>query len=145
MELLTKEGRKVDEYFHFGWLFVVATGALRPGGQEDIFLGGVDNVTGGVSDYGATLVVLEPERFGGQASTLSSDPRALRDVPTAQEKALLLIKEFAPNPNPYNYCYPERVKLSGEGLELVVTQGRNQPRAHFLFDRSLPSDTAQNP
>ncbi len=137
VELLTADGRKVDEYFHFGWFLFLQTGVFDKSGVEDIFLGGVDNVSGNSSDYGATLVVLDPTRFSGQASTLVNDPRALKNVKAAEEKALLLFREFTPNQDAARFCYGQRVVISPDALELYVTQGPGYPSAHFIFDKHL--------
>ena len=138
VELLTEEGKKVGEYFHFGWFFGVKVGALGNGGREDIFLSGVDDASATSSPYGATLVVLDPEKVSGQATTgLSVARAALQDIAPAQEKAVLLIKEFAANIEPSDYCRGQRMALLGNVLELYVTQGYEQPSAYFLFDQKL--------
>lgn len=135
VELLTKDGKKVDEYFHFGWFFVVKTGVLGKDGHEDIFLGGVD---GAADDHGATLVVLNPDRAMGQSTTELAYPSgAIRGVPPANEKAVLLIKEFGSKPSPVAYCYGETIALLGSSLELFVGQQGQPMGAHFRFDQNL--------
>ncbi len=138
VELLNKDGKAVGEYFHFGWFFGVKTGALGNSGHEDILLAGVDNASGTVSDYSATLVVLDPDRVSGQAATLAADPRAMIDVPAAREKAVLLIKEFAQSPDPNDYCRGMHIDVAENAVDLIVNQGPDAtPGCHFRFDQNL--------
>ncbi|MDQ6758353.1 MAG: hypothetical protein M3Z32_00640 [Acidobacteriota bacterium] len=143
VELLTPQGRKVGEYFHCGWFLSILTGVLDEHGEEDIFLGGVDNsATADSRAHGITLVVLHPDRVQGQASTSEGDDRALQGLPFGQEKAVLLIREFAPNPNPHMYCRVAGINLEKGFLELHVTQADlNLPRAHYRFDSKLRLQT----
>lgn len=137
VEVLTKDGRKVGEYFHLGWFFAIRIDALDDSEREYIFLSGVDDASRYSSDYGATLVVLDPESLKGQATTLLPHESVLRDIPPAEEKAVVLIKEFAPNPNPDAYCRGVRVIVSGRRLNLYISQGDGQPGAHYFFDQHL--------
>jgi hypothetical protein len=138
VELLTEDGKKVGEYFHFGWFFGLAVGTLGKQSHEDIFLAGVDDASAMSSPYGATLVVLDPDRVSGQATTeLANSRAALQDIAPSHEKAVLLIKEFAPNVEPSNYCRGRKITVLENSLELYVTQGQTQPSAYFLFDQKL--------
>jgi len=142
VEMLTADGKKVGEYFHFGWFFALAVGTLGKQGHEDIFLAGVDDASSASSPYGATLVVLDPDRVSGQAATELDNPRAaLKNIAPAHEKAVLLIKEFAPNVDPSAYCRGKKITVLENSLELYVTQEypvtRDLPAAYFLFDQKL--------
>ena len=137
VEVLTANGTKVAEYFHFGWFFALKIGSLGQSGHEDIFLAGVDDVTSNEGKYGATLVVLDPERVEGQASTMTGPGRALKDVPPAHEKAVLLFKEFARNPDPTRYCRGEDINVSKGSLELRIAQTGPGPAAWFRLNSHL--------
>jgi hypothetical protein len=136
VELLTKGGHKVAEYYHFGWFFALKVAEFGKSGQEDVILTGVDSTSG---LYGATLVILGPDHLGGQATTMVNSPLgAIQGVPPAREKAVLLIKEFFENPDPVQYCRGLEINVSGRFLEIFVAQGSNaNPGAFFRFDQRL--------
>jgi hypothetical protein len=137
VEVLTANGKKVGEYFHFGWFFGLKVGSLDQTLHEDIFLAGVDDVVGNESEYGATLVVLDSEKVHGQAATLIGQGRALKNILPAREKALLLFKEFAPSADPNAYCRGQDISFSGETLQVRIAQGSTAPGALFRLNRHL--------
>ncbi len=143
VELLDpRNGKVVSRYLHFGWFFAVKTGTLGDDGHELVFVAGVDDASSMKSNYGATLVVLDPDQPWGQATTQLNDPRAgILEVPPAQETAVLLIKEFEPSSDPSDYCHVTVINLGRDFLELLVTQGRGAYSAWFRFNRSLQLET----
>lgn len=137
-ELLDAQGQPVGQYVHAGWFFCVATGTLDRNGREDIFLGGVDDAAGDAGPYRATLVVLDPERFSGQASTLLGTERALRDIPPAREKAVILIHDFGEARDPNVFCNVARIYNPSTHLDVTALRGSDTvPGAHFIFDQNL--------
>lgn len=137
VELLTKDGRKVGEYFHGGWFSALTIGAFGQGAEESVFLAGVDDTPRAPEGFRVTLVVLDPNRVEGQAVTYAG---ALQGLPVGREKAALLFQEFEPNPRPHDYCRPQHLWFESEKyLQIHVTQSHpeSSPYAYYRFDPLL--------
>lgn len=137
VELLDANGVKVTEYFHLGWFFGDAVGALS-GSKEQIFLAGVDDAVAAVENYSATLVALDPDRPWGQATTLKQNPRVnLADVLPAAELAVLLFPEYPRDPDRNNYGRGSRITPTPDSLEFQIVHSSNALTAWFRFDGRL--------
>lgn len=143
--IYTAKGEKVAEYLHPGWIFDMVIVDLNEDGTEEIILGGVNNGYSEVG-YGATIVVLDSRNMGHkwQGSVPEEDDRrALGWVP-GKEEAVVLIKEFAPDPNMHRYCRVERFMYGGGTLEAFVSKDDPKlPHVYFYFDRKLKLTAVQ--
>lgn len=68
VELLTKDGQVVGEYYHPGWLWASAIMDLDQDGYSEIILGGVNNAYGNLPgfEYPMTMVVLDSRAVAGE-------------------------------------------------------------------------------
>jgi hypothetical protein len=138
VEMLTGEGRKVGEYFHYGWLWAAKTMVLGQDGHEDIFLGGVDSALGVPGGYTATLVALDPNRLAvEQASTMIGEERSLGALPTAREKAVVVFRDYAPSSDSNEFCRVARLAFAGKFLQVTLDQGNGLKQSHFTFNQRL--------
>jgi len=93
--IYTAGGRKVDAYLHPGWLSSIAIADLNGDGVDEIILGGM-NSGYWEQGYGATLAVLDSRRIAGQGSVPPRTGSPAANLPTGQEAAVILFRDFAP-------------------------------------------------
>jgi len=137
VEIFTADGRKVGSYLHPGWFFTMAVTDLNNDGVEEVLLGGVNNgyeETG----YAATLVALDSRRISGQGSVPPGTGRQAADLPTGEEAAVLLFRDYAPVTNPYYYCRIIDVAVAGGEVQAHGVQGlAGAPQLDYHLDSHL--------
>lgn len=118
-------------------------------GAEEILLAGVNNSYSEVieedgKDYGATLVVLDSRRMGGQGPVTGRDDRVIAGAAPAGEKAVLFVRAIEKSAAGASFYYAGRIAVEGDS-RMVSIDVRNTwdapdkplPFAIFQFDRRL--------
>lgn len=96
--LLDADGHVLREYWHYGQLNHLAMADLNGDGKSEIYAAGISNAWNA-----ATLVVLDPETFGG-ASQESEHPDAqLLGFPPARELARIILPRSCLNRERHQY------------------------------------------
>lgn len=137
LALYTADGRKVGDYLHPGWLYTMLIADVNGDGSDEIVLGGVNNGFGD-RDYGATLVVLDSHRFGGQGSVPPGDDRTAVGRATGVEAAVVLFPEFAQGPDQQRYCRVEKLRYAAGIIDVEVGKDSDSlPRVYYRFGSDL--------
>jgi hypothetical protein len=149
VEILTKDGKMVGEYYHPGWLWAMAAIDLDEDGFDEIVLGGVNNAYGNLAgfDHPMTLVVLDSRRVEGQGPAPATDNRHFVGLASGIERAVLLFRDFGPQPpdGPDDFSFFREIHPSGRHFEAfaVMTRPRDagvdyQFDAHLGLESALP-------
>jgi hypothetical protein len=132
--LLSAEGKLLREYWHSGRFERVALTDLDGDGANEIYLGGVNN-----GHERGTLIVLDPERFGGASDEHENPDYQLEGFPPPKERARILFPSS---------CVAKAGDVWSAAMELFVYPGAvmvevwQQPHAaqaplFYRFDREL--------
>lgn len=145
VELLTKDGKVVGEYYHPGWLWSSTLKDIDGDGWEEILLGGVNNAFGAQpgATHPVTMVVLDSRDVAGQGPAPPEDERHFQGLSAGHEKAVLFFPEFgqAPNGNPALFCLVRGIRVHNGAIEASVIKinegGANLLEATYQFDWNL--------
>ncbi len=135
--LLSSQGTLLREYWHSGNLFKLQVADLNRDGVDEIYLAGINN-----GWKAATLVVLDPDHFGGASQEPEAPDHQLLGFERGVERARVILPRSCLNraEDPYN-TIEQLMAVSGEII--VETNERLGPpmRAsiffHFAPDLSL--------
>jgi hypothetical protein len=142
VEVLTKDGQVVGEYYHPGWLWAIGVMDLDKDGYDEIILGGVNDTYGNLPgfDHPMTLVVLDSRRVKGQGPTPESDQRRFLNLSSGNERAALFLRNFGqlPTDKPAEFClfqgiYPREGRFEATAVKL----GSSDIVVHYQFDSQL--------
>ena len=152
VELLTKDGQVVGEYYHPGWLWANAVMDLDQDGYSEIILGGVNDAYGNLPgfEYPMTLVVLDSRAVEGEGPAPDGDTRHFPGLPSGRERAVLLLRNFGQMPSdaPTHFCLfafimPREGHIEARAFKLG-SNGRiatdYQFDRHLNVEFALPSD-----
>ena len=142
VELLTKDGQVVGQYFHPGWLWASAVMDLDGDGFSEIILGGVNNAYGNVPgfEYPMTLVVLDSRFVEGEGPAPPPDSRHFPGLVSGRERAVLLMRNFGqlPSDGPEAFCnFVSILARDGHFEAMALKQGAGDLRVEYQFDRHL--------
>lgn len=115
--LLSPDGRLEREYWHSGYLDKFSVQDVAGDGHAAIILGGVSN-----GSRAATLVVLDPDSFGGASEEENTDYQLL-GFPKGVEKARLLFPRTCINTaldEPFNFV--SAMQTEQDGIAIAVTE-----------------------
>jgi len=148
VELLTKEGKRVGEYYHPGWLWAVETADLDGDGYDEILLGGVNNAYGiiGNGKHGTTLVVLDSKRVEGQGPVPAGDDRVMAGLTSNNEKAVILFPDLPTrDPSPVNsFFWIPRIRAISGQVEVIVENDENSNiKADYWLTPDLQLDVVE--
>lgn len=96
--LLDAAGRVLHEYWHYGQLNHLAMADLKGDGMSEIYAAGISNAWNA-----ATLVVLDPETFGGAAQEPEHPEEQLLGFPPPQELARIILPRTCLNRERHSY------------------------------------------
>ena len=147
VQVFTRDGQSVGEYYHPGWLWAVATMDLDNDGYDEIILGGVNNAYGNLAGfhYPLTLVVLDSRRVEGEGPAPATDDRHFCGLSSGMEKAVLLLKEFGqlPTDGPGDFCLFREIVAGRDHFEAFANQiGRIDFGVDYQFDSHLRLEAA---
>ena len=130
---LSPEGKPLREYWHSGQFYTGAVADLENDGRQELYLVGISN-----SADSATVVVLDPQRFGG--ASLESDPRfQLLGFGQPNEIARSILPPSAVTRQSGFFPRPDRIKAEAGGLAVYVRQvdsnlrPKDDPEIRYLF------------
>jgi hypothetical protein len=148
VEVLTKDGDRVGEYYHPGWLWAMAAMDLDKDGYDEIILGGVNNAYGNLAGFShpMTLVVLDSRRVEGQGPAPATDDRHFEGLSSGVERAVLFLRDFGqlPTDGADDFCFFQNIRAIGDHFEAAAAK-INQPDVgvDYQFDSHLNLEFAQ--
>jgi hypothetical protein len=112
--LLTAEGKVLREYRHSGHLNFIESADLDGDGSREYYLAGISN-----AHHAATIVVLNPEHFGGASREKEAEDYQLLGFEHGSEQARIILPRSCLNiaADPYN-----TVATFSAGPEEIVVQ-----------------------
>jgi hypothetical protein len=132
--LLGPDGQMLREYWHSGYFNKFFVHDLDGDGRLEIILGGISN-----GSNAATLVVLDPDDFGG-ASVEENPDYQLLGFPPGVEKARLLFPHTCIGKalnEPYNFLTGMELEQPGIAVGVAERSAPEQPVIHYHFTGQL--------
>jgi hypothetical protein len=141
VELLTKDGKVVGEYYHPGWLWAMTVADLDHDGFDEVILGGVNNAYGALNgfEHPMTLVVLDSRYVAGQGPAPAEDARHFVGLSSGHERAVLFFREFGQvaEDDPSQYCTFRWLGYVGGHIQANATKLSSQMVVDYQFDSHL--------
>jgi hypothetical protein len=132
--LLSSGGKLLREYWHSGHLPTVAVSDLDGDGNSEIYAAGVNNAR-----KMATLVVLDPEHFGGAADERETPDYQIRGFPPGIEKSRILFPRTCLTNLHDVWNFASGLVLDARAMTVTINEDPHWTHAgvYYHFDRRL--------
>jgi hypothetical protein len=132
--LLSEHGEILHEYWHSGHLNRVVVSDVDADGKPEIYLGGTSN-----SANQATVIVLDPENFGGASDESARPDYQLLGFSPATVRARILLPRTHLNRDMSLRNCSNELQIAGGHLLVCTRETDERPygSAYYEFDKSL--------
>jgi hypothetical protein len=128
--VLNGRGKLIGEYWHPGWLRLIASADIDHSGNEKILLAGINN-----GEHSATLIVFDPARVSGTAKQLGDAKFGFPGMPRGTEEAVVLFPRSCVSrlgPRSISYNRDSELRVTKDRIFVIVTEGFGEPEVPRL-------------